>query len=460
MNGRLVHRLKEIPAPRIILLGFFSVIILGSVLLSLPIATRSGEPTPYIDALFTATTSVCVTGLVTVNTMAHWSVFGHIVILILIQFGGLGFVTVMTAMMLILGKKVSLKERMLIQEAYSLNKLSGMVKFIKKVLLATLTIETIGAIFYMAQFIPEFGLIKGIWISVFNAISAFCNAGIDIIGDNSLVPYVKNPLINCVTMGLIISGGLGFTVWWDLIHVLKLVKQKKIPWTKIFIRLSLHSKIVLTTTISLIVGGAILIFALEYHNAATIGTFSVFDKIQASFFQSVTLRTAGFATIPQESLRDDTSLICIILMFIGGSPVGTAGGIKTVTVAVLFATVISVIKGDKNVVIYKRKLSIEIVKKSLAMICIALFLLFSATIVLNVTEVKADFLTCFYEIASALGTVGLSKNLTPYLTTLGKVIVIATMYMGRVGPITMAVGFRLKHKKTLIEFPEEDVLVG
>ena len=460
MLNKLLDRLKNISASRIILLGFLSVIFIGSILLSLPIATKSGEATPYVDALFTATTSVCVTGLVTVNTLAHWSFFGHIVILLLIQFGGLGFVAVMTAMILALGKKVSLKERILIQEAYSFNKLSGMVNFIKKVLIGTLTVEAIGAIFYMFQFIPELGVVRGIWVSIFNAISAFCNAGIDIIGEYSLVPYVHNPLINIVTMVLIVSGGIGFTVWWDLIRVGKLVKEKKIPLKKMLSRLTLHSKIVLTTTISLIIGGAIFIFVLEYNNTGTIGTFSFLDKIQASFFQSVTLRTAGFATLPQENLRDDTSLICIILMFIGGSPVGTAGGIKTVTIAVLFATVMSVVRGSKSVVIYNRRVSGEIVKKSLAIICITLFLLLSATIILNITEARADFMTCFYEVASALGTVGLSKNLTPYLTTIGKIIIICTMYMGRVGPITMAVGFHVKNKKTLVEFPEEDLLVG
>ena len=216
----------------------------------------------------------------------------------------------------------------------------------------------------------------------------------------------------------------------------------------------------MTTTISLIIGGAILIFLLEYRNTGTIGNFSIFGKIQASFFQSVTLRTAGFATFAQENLRDDTSLICIILMFIGGSPVGTAGGIKTVTIAVLFATVISVVRGHKNVVIYNRKVSIEYVKKSLAIICISLFFLLIATILLNATELKADFMTCLYEVASALGTVGLSKNLTPSLSVLGKIIIIIAMYIGRVGPITMAVGFNIKSKKTLIEFPEEDILVG
>ena len=460
MLNKLLDRLKNISASRIILLGFLSVIFIGSILLSLPIATKSGEATPYVDALFTATTSVCVTGLVTVNTLAHWSFFGHIVILLLIQFGGLGFVAVLTAMILALGKKVSLKERILIQEAYSFNKLSGMVNFIKKVLIGTLTVEAIGAIFYMFQFIPELGVARGIWVSIFNAISAFCNAGIDIIGEYSLVPYVHNPLINIVTMVLIVSGGIGFTVWWDLIRVGKLVKEKKIPLKKMLSRLTLHSKIVLTTTISLIIGGAIFIFVLEYNNTGTIGTFSFLDKIQASFFQSVTLRTAGFATLPQENLRDDTSLICIILMFIGGSPVGTAGGIKTVTIAVLFATVMSVVRGSKSVVIYNRRVSGEIVKKSLAIICITLFLLLSATIILNITEARADFMTCFYEVASALGSVWLSKNLTPYLTTIGKIIIICTMYMGRVGPITMAVGFHVKNKKTLVEFPEEDLLVG
>lgn len=460
MGIQLLNKVEKISAPRIILLGFLSVILLGSVLLTLPIASSSGTATAYVDALFTATTSVCVTGLVTVNTLEHWSLFGHIVILLLIQFGGLGFVAVMTAMMLIVGKKLTLKERMLIQEAYSFQKLSGLVKFTKKVLMGTLIVEGIGAFFYMFQFIPEFGLKRGIWISIFNAISGFCNAGIDIIGENSLIPYVHNPLINIVTMGLIVSGGIGFPVWWDFIRVGKLVVNKEIQKRKFWSKLSLHSKLALTTTISLILGGALFIFVLEYYNDGTIGTFSFWNKIQASLFQSVTLRTAGFITIPQENLREDTSLISIMLMFIGGSPVGTAGGIKTITVAVLFATVMSVIRGRKNVVIYNRKIPIEIVKKSLTMICVSLTILLFSTLALNIVETKVDFMTCLYEIASALGTVGLSKNLTPHLSTIGKLIVILTMYIGRVGPITMAVGFHVKGKKALLEYPEEEVLVG
>lgn len=460
MMIQLLDRVEKISAPRIILMGFLSVILIGSIILALPIASRSGEATPYVDALFTATTSVCVTGLVTVNTLEHWSLFGHIIILLLIQFGGLGFVAVMTAMMLILGKKLTLKERMIIQEAYSFHKLSGLVKFTKKVVLGTLMVEGIGAIFYMFQFIPEFGIKRGVWISIFNAISGFCNAGIDIIGENSLVPYVHNPLINIVTMTLIVSGGIGFTVWWDLIRVGKLIIKKEIQPNKFWGKLSLHTKLAITTTLSLIIGGALFVFVLEYHNEGTIGTFSVWNKIQASFFQSVTLRTAGFITIPQENLRDDTSLISIMLMFIGGSPVGTAGGIKTITVAVLFATVMSVIRGKKNVVIYNRKISMDIVKKSLTMICVTLTMLLFLTLALNIAETEADFMTCLYEIASALGTVGLSKNLTPNLSTVGKLIVILTMYVGRVGPITMAVGFNVKGKKTLVEYPEEDVLVG
>ena len=197
---KLIEKFQKLSAPRIILLGFFCVIFLGSVLLSLPIVTKSGEATPYIDALFTSTTSVCVTGLVTVNTMAHWNLLGHIIILLLIQFGGLGFVAVMTSLMIVIGKKVSLKERLLIQEAYSFHKLSGAVNFIKKVLIGTLIVEGIGAVFFMFQFIPQFGILKGIWISIFTSVSAFCNAGIDIIGENSLVPYVGNPLINIVTI--------------------------------------------------------------------------------------------------------------------------------------------------------------------------------------------------------------------------------------------------------------------
>ena len=321
----------KLSTTQIILLSFLVTILIGSVFLYLPISSATGKSVPYLDALFTATTSTCVTGLVTLPTVSTWSTFGQVVILILIQIGGLGIVTIMTGIMLLLNRKMGIGDRLLIQDAFNLNTMAGLAKFVKNVLIGTLIIETIGALLYMLVFVPEFGA-RGIWISIFNSVSAFCNAGIDIIAENSLCNYAINPLINGVTSALIILGGLGYIVWWDVLRVVKSCSQKN---RKIFSRLTLHSKIAITVTAGLIFIGASLIFIFEYSNPMTIGELSLFNKIQVSFFQSVTTRTAGFASIPQENLTNASTAVSIILMIIGGSPVGTAGGVKTVTMAVL-----------------------------------------------------------------------------------------------------------------------------
>lgn len=440
----------------IILISFFIVIIMGSILLSLPISTKNGANVDYIDALFTATTSTCVTGLVTVPTFSTWSLFGQIVILILIQIGGLGVVAFMAAVMIIINKKLKIKDYQLIQDAFNLNTLSGLKQFIKHVFIGTLIIELIGAILYMFVFIPEYGL-TGIWISIFNSISAFCNAGMDIIGETSLCNYAVNPLVNITTSMLIVLGGLGFIVWWDVLRVLKQFKNKKF---KCFKSLTLHSKIVISSTLVLIFGGAILIFLFEYNNVNTIGNLNIFDKIQVSLFQSITTRTAGFASIPQESLTDQSSVICLILMFIGGSPVGTAGGIKTITVVSLFAVAVTSIRNKKEVVLFNRNLSNEITRKAVAVTVMSFTIMIVSTILLSLT-IDRSILDILYETVSATATVGLSRNLTPFLNSIGKIIIIITMYLGRVGPISLAVAFKSqKVVSNKILNPTEEVSIG
>lgn len=440
----------------IILISFFIVIIMGSILLSLPISTKNGANVDYIDALFTATTSTCVTGLVTVPTFSTWSLFGQIVILILIQIGGLGVVAFMAAVMIIINKKLKIKDYQLIQDAFNLNTLSGLKQFIKHVFIGTLIIELIGAILYMFVFIPEYGL-TGIWISIFNSISAFCNAGMDVIGETSLCNYAVNPLVNITTSMLIVLGGLGFIVWWDVLRVLKQFKNKKF---KCFKSLTLHSKIVISSTLVLIFGGAILIFLFEYNNVNTIGNLNIFDKIQVSLFQSITTRTAGFASIPQESLTDQSSVICLILMFIGGSPVGTAGGIKTITVVSLFAVAVTSIRNKKEVVLFNRNLSNEITRKAVAVTVMSFTIMIVSTILLSLT-IDRSILDILYETVSATATVGLSRNLTPFLNSIGKIIIIITMYLGRVGPISLAVAFKSqKVVSNKILNPTEEVSIG
>ena len=446
----------KLSTTQIILLSFLVTILIGSGLLALPISSASGEAVPYLDALFTATTSTCVTGLVTIPTVSTWSVFGQIVILLLIQIGGLGIITIMSGLMLLLNRKMGIDDRLLIQDAFNLNTMSGLAKFIKNVLIGTLIIEGVGAVLYMIVFVPDFGA-RGIWISVFNSVSAFCNAGIDIIAENSLCNYATNPLINIVTSALIILGGLGYIVWWDVIRVVKSRSPKN---RKIFRHLSLHSKIAITATAVLILVGAILIFIFEYDNPLTIGKMSLFDKIQISLFQSVTTRTAGFATIPQENLTNASATVSIVLMLIGGAAVGTAGGMKTVTIAVLICSAFATIRNKNSVTLFGRRISEESIKKAVSVVVMFLTICAISTILLMATS-NASPLDAVFETVSATATVGLSRNLTATLNTFGKLIIIATMYFGRVGPISLAIALGSKNEsQNVITEPTEDISIG
>ena len=446
----------KLSTTQIILLSFLVTILIGSMFLYLPISSATGKSVPYLDALFTATTSTCVTGLVTLPTVSTWSTFGQVVILILIQIGGLGIVTIMTGIMLLLNRKMGIGDRLLIQDAFNLNTMAGLAKFVKNVLIGTLIIETIGALLYMLVFVPEFGA-RGIWISIFNSVSAFCNAGIDIIAENSLCNYAINPLINGVTSALIILGGLGYIVWWDVLRVVKSCSQKN---RKIFSRLTLHSKIAITVTAGLIFIGASLIFIFEYSNPMTIGELSLFDKIQVSFFQSVTTRTAGFASIPQENLTNASTAVSIILMIIGGSPVGTAGGVKTVTMAVLICSAIATIRNKKDATVFGRRISEESIKKAVAVIVMFIIICATSTILLMATS-NVSAIDAVYETVSATATVGLSRNLTAALNTCGKLVIIVTMYFGRVGPISLAVALGSKNEnQNVISEPTEEISIG
>ena len=441
---------------QIILLSFLITILIGSFLLSLPISSANGKSVSYLDALFTATTSTCVTGLVTLPTFSTWSFFGQAVILLLIQIGGLGVITIMSGVMLLFNRKMGIGDRLLIQDAFNLNTMSGLIEFVKNVLFGTLIIETSGAILYMFVFVPEFGT-KGIWISVFNSISAFCNAGLDIIGENSICNYATNPLINIVTSSLVILGGLGYIVWWDVLRVIR----KRTPQNKkVFRYLSLHSKIVITVTSILIICGALLIFVFEYSNPLTIGNMTLSDKIQVSLFQSITTRTAGFASVPQENLTDPSTVVSVLLMLIGGSPVGTAGGIKTVTVAVLFCSAFATITNKNSASLFGRSISESFVKKAVAVV-VAFVTICTVSTVLMLTICNAPAIDVIYETVSASATVGLSRNLTARLNTLGKIIIIITMYFGRVGPISLAVALgRKKENQNVISEPTEDLSIG
>lgn len=439
-----------------IMLSFFLMIMLGSVLLALPISSATGEAIPYIDALFTATTSVCVTGLVTVSTVSAWSVFGQVVILVLIQVGGLGVITIMSGVLIGLQRRIGLGDRLLLQDAFNLNSLSGVVKFTKNVILGTFAVEGVGALLYMTVFVPEFGA-RGIWISIFNAVSAFCNAGMDIMSENSLCDYATHPIINGVTSALIILGGIGYIVWWDVVRVTRNIKKQG---TKCFKSLTFHSKLALWVTAILILIGAIAIFVFEYNNPLTLKEYSLLDKIQIALFQSITTRTAGFATIPQQDLTNSSAIVSVMLMFIGGSPVGTAGGVKTVTMAVLLISAFATIRNQSDASVFHRTISKQSVSKAVAVVGMSFIILFASTVLLSaVTEASA--LDIVYETASATATVGLTRNLTPSLNLWGKLIIIITMYLGRIGPISLAIAFNTqKEIKNIIKNPVEEIHVG
>lgn len=439
-----------------ILLSFLITVLLGSLLLSLPISTADGERIPYVDALFTATTSVCVTGLVTVPTFSTWSIFGQVVILLLIQIGGLGVITIMSGFMLMLHKKMGIGDRLLIQDAFNLNTMSGLAQFVRRILGGTFLIEGIGALLYMLVFVPQFGA-RGIWISVFNAVSAFCNAGIDIIGDSSLCAYATHPLINTVTALLIVLGGIGYIVWWDVLRVLRERTPKN---RRIFRHLTLHSKIAIVATALLILLGGLLVLVLEYNNVRTLGTLSFWDKLQVSFFQSVTTRTAGFASIPQENLTVATTAVSLIWMCIGGSPVGTAGGIKTVTMVVLLCSAWATIRNKRTATVFHRAITGASIRKAVAVVTVFMGIVLVATVLLaSVTE--ASLSDILYETVSATATVGLSRNLTSSLDVMGKLVIIVTMYFGRVGPISLAIALGSRGEtQNVVSEPSEDISIG
>ena len=444
----------------ILALGFFGVIFLGGILLWLPICNQ--QPITFLDALFTSTTAVCVTGLVTITPAVQFTLLGQIILLILIQIGGLGVIACATAFFLILKRKITVKERVLIQEAYSMEKLGGMVVFILRILKGTFFVEGIGACFFAIQFIPEFGLVKGIWYSVFHAVSAFCNAGIDIIGSTSFTQYVYNPIINITTMLLIILSGLGFFVWQDILVNVRKILRKEMPVKWWFKRLSLHTKIVLVTTVILLVFGTLNFFLVEFNNPETMADMNVGQRLMASSFQSVTTRTAGFATISQNGLHTESKMISCLLMFIGGSPGGTAGGVKTSTIAMLILTALTVIKGGRDTECFGRKIAYHNFRTGFAVVTVSFTALFAGTAVITILEPNVDLMRILYETTSAIGTVGLTADLTSDLSSASRIIIMLLMYMGRLGPITLALVFggKVHPRDAIRELPERRIIVG
>lgn len=442
---------KGLKPAQILVLSFISMILIGTFLLMLPISTVSGNYTSFIDAFFTSTSAVCVTGLVVVDTGTYWSVFGKTIILMLIQIGGLGFMTMTTTAAILLGKKIGLRNRIIMQEALNQFSISGVIRLTRYVFISTMIIEGLGALLLSFRFIPEMGLTTGLYYSVFHSVSAFCNAGFDIMGNGqSLMAYGQDAFVSIVVILLVIIGGLGFAVIVDLFRFQK------------FSKLTLHSKLVLTMTGILIGSAFVLVFLFEFNNTGTIGQFSLGEKFVASLFQAITPRTAGFNSIPTDMLTMPTKLLTIILMFIGGSPGSTAGGIKTTTFGMMFLTIVAVAKGRDDIQFSNRRISKDIINRALAVIFVSTFVIAVLMLVLIVVEPGHSFEDLVFETFSAFGTVGLSLGITPYLTTAGKVVITVLMFFGRLGPLTivLAISRSGQSKKQLIRYPEGKIIVG
>lgn len=434
---------------QILALGFILVILVGALILTLPISTTSGESTNFLDALFTATSAVCVTGLIVVDTGTYWNMFGQTVIMILIEIGGLGFMSFTTLIAIILGKKITLRERLILQDAMNTFNIQGLVKMVKYVLVFTVSVQFFGALLFSTQFVPEYGLEKGIFYSIFHSISAFCNAGFDVLGNfSSLTSYNSNAVVILVASALIIIGGLGFTVWSELYSSKSLKK------------VSLHSKMVILMTTVLVLGGTVLMFLFENNNVNTIANMSFMDKVMNSFFASVTPRTAGFNSISTDGMTTAGQFLTIILMFIGGSPGSTAGGIKTTTIGILIVTIICVIQGREDSEVFKRRFSKDLVYKAFTLIFIGISLVIVVTMILSYTEKGASFISLFYETVSAFGTAGLTLGLTSELSSIGKVLIMFMMYLGRVGPLTVVLSITRKKINSGIKYPEGKILIG
>ncbi len=436
-------------------LGFIAVILTGALLLMLPISNRDGAVFPFLSALFTATSATCVTGLIVADTATQFTMFGQLIVIVLIQLGGLGIMTISMILFSLTGRKVSLHDRLSMAEGLGESRLQGVVRLARGALIVTGLIELTGAILLSFRFIPQYGVGKGIWFSIFHSISAFCNAGFDLIGGyRSMTVYSHDPYVLLVIMGLIVFGGLGFGV---------ILNTRN---TKDFRRLRLHSKLVLTGTAFLILLGTLAFLWIEYENPKTIGSMNLFDKIVNSMFQSVTLRTAGFNSIDQLAQHDASKGIGILLMLVGAGPAGTAGGLKITTVFTLLLATRAYIRGSFETEAFGRTISIEQVRRALTVTMLGVIFLFGMTTMLSFSEQdmpagSLGLLNQLYEATSAFCTVGVSTGVTAAGSSVTRVILILLMYGGRVGLITVAVSLaESTAKEKVLHYPQEDILIG
>lgn len=446
-------RNRRLNATRVVAGSFALIILVGALLLTLPIASRSGQSAGFFTGLFTATSATCVTGLILVDTWSQWTLFGQVVILAMIQLGGLGFMTVITLVSLALHRRIGLSERLIMVSTLNLNDLDGVVRMVRHALMGTFAIEGIGALILATRFIPDFGWGRGIWYSVFHSISAFCNAGFDLLGGrfgpfSSVAGYRSSPVVLCTLAALIAVGGLGFFVWEDIIT--------KRSWH----RLSVYSKMVLLITAGLILAGALFFFAAEFSNPATMGDMPVWQKAVNALFQSVTLRTAGFDALGQGGLSESSKAMSVLLMLIGGSSGSTAGGLKTATVGVLLLALRSGLAGREQVTFRGRAIPFARVLNAMMLALVVVFVFLLSSTVLATVE-GLPYLNCAFEIASAMATVGLTTGITPALSPFSQGFLIVLMYLGRVGMLSFSIAFltRSRHPAK-IRYPEMNVMIG
>ena len=448
-----IKKKKNLSPFKILAIGFATVILTGGILLSLPISSVSGQYTSLLDTIFTATSAVCVTGLVVFDTGTYWSVFGQWIILILIEIGGLGFMALSTIFALLLGKRISLRERLVMQEAYNTFSLQGVISHVRYMLFFTLAVQGGAALILMTQFIPLYGIGTGIYYGIFHAISAFNNAGFDLLGNFTSVTVLNTNKVVLMTLGTLINiGGLGYLVWREIISSIRSKKKLK--------NFSLHSKVVLTISLTLVLFGSLIFLIFEWNNPATMQGMRFSDKIVNSYFSATTPRTAGFNSISNSEMSPAGKLLTMAYMFIGGSPGSTAGGVKTTTLGIVIFTLISVLKGREDVEVYHKKLSQSTVYRAVAVFLLGISIVVMGVMVLSIAEVGATFEVILYEVLSAFGTVGLTQGITPSLTAVSKVTLTLIMYMGRVGPLTVMLALAGKQSKANVKYPEGKLLIG
>ncbi|MBB3114745.1 trk system potassium uptake protein TrkH [Paenibacillus phyllosphaerae] len=442
-------RMTRFSPPQVLSIGFLILTLIGAILLMLPISKHPGVKLTFLDALFEATSAVCVTGLVVTDTATTFTAFGESVLMILIQVGGLGFMTLGILVAMLLGKKIGLSERLLAQNALNQFNLSGIVKLVKIVVIGTLIFEGIGALLLAVVWGQEMSWGKALYYGIFHSISSFNNAGFDLMGNySSMTAYVGNLPINLILSCLYILGGLGFTVIMDVVQ-----KRNYRKW-------SLNTKTVIWVTLILNVTASLLIFLLEYSNPSTIDSFSLKDKIISSYFHGTVPRTAGFNTLDLTQLNSDSILLTMGLMFIGGASGSTAGGVKVTTFFLLILVVWTFVKQREDITFLKRRIPQDLVFRALAISLMGIVLVFTATFLLDITEKGIPLMNLAFEAVSAFGTVGLSLGVTPELSAIGKIIIMVLMFIGRLGPITIALALTKELQKNKIRYPEEKILIG